>query len=166
MSGGELELRDDTLDDIATLIDESPTIVLPFIGEAIDLHNLDEVASGLEQVRELKRRLDEVRGLFENVIRLRSREVGTKTLHLGSVDAVVSGGSRPEYDVELLAEALRAAGCPEQRIDELIVATITYRVDQRVARQLAGANPAYGAALAEARRDVPAAWRVAIKRRR
>jgi hypothetical protein len=161
---GELELRDETLDETAALVASDPTIVLPFSGQQIDLRNPDEVADGLDQVRDLKRRLDGLRGLLENVLRLRSRELGTKTLHLENVDAVVSGGSRPEWDVELLSERLRAAGLPEQRLDQLIVATVSYRVDQQVARELRGANPAYAAALAEARRDVPAPWRVTVKR--
>ena len=163
---GDLELRDDRLDEVALLVEEMKWVAVPLTGQQIDLRDLDQVADGLDQVRDLKRMLDELRSLLESVLRLRSRELGTKTLHLAQVDAVVSGGSKPEWDVELLADRLRAAGLPEDRLERLIVATVTYKVDQQVARELRGANPAYAAALTEARQDMPAPWRVSVKRRR
>jgi hypothetical protein len=164
MSGHELELRDQELEETATFIAAESTIVVPLTGELIDLYDLNRVAGGIEQVRDLKRQLDELRGLLERVLRLRSRELGTKTLHLDGVDVTISGGSRLEYDLELLAQRLRAGGLPESRLERLIVATVTYKIDHRVARELRGANPAYAAALAEARRDVPAPWRVTVRR--
>jgi hypothetical protein len=46
----------------------------------------------------------------------------------------------------------------------LVVETIDYRVDARVARQLEAANPAYARAIQAARTMAPGPWRVSVKR--
>ena len=98
----------------------------------------------------------------EAVLLEESRRQGSKTLHLDGATATVTGGSDLEWDVDVLAE-LRAAGLPEARWDELYVATVTYRVDARVALQLEKANPVYGAIIERARSRVEKAWRVNVK---
>lgn len=138
-------------------------LVIPWTGEIVDLGEPAQVARVLETVRALKRDLDEARALLEDVLRSESERQGTRTLHLGTLDAVISGGERVEYDELELARELRAAGLPEERLAELIVETVTYKVDQRVARSVAASNPVYAAAIERCRRVVPAAWRVAIK---
>jgi hypothetical protein len=149
----------------ALQVAEQPLVVLPVTGEQIDLRDPAQVAGGLDQVRDLEQRLRALRHLLSDVLRLESTRRGTKTLHLdGNWTAVVSGGSRPEYDTELLARRLQSAGLPEERLADLVKAVITYKVDAQIARQLSGANPAYAAALREARTDVPAPWRVAVTR--
>jgi hypothetical protein len=149
----------------ALTVAEQPLIVLPITGEQIDLREPAQVAGALDQVRDLEQRLRGLRHLLSNVLRLESVRLGTKTLHLdGNWTAVVSGGSRPEYDTELLQHRLHAAGLPEDRLTDLIQPVVTYKVSAQVARQIAGANPAYAAALREARTDVPAPWRVAVTR--
>jgi hypothetical protein len=169
VSGQELDRReiDDQLEYAGEMVERLPEISLPWTGEIIDLREPEKVADALDQVRNLKRALDELRSLLEGVLRLRSREQGVKTLHLeGGWKAVVSGGTRPEYDIDVLVERLEAAGLPSDRLDELVETVVSYKVDASVARQLAGANPAYKAALDEARTDVPAPWRVSVERER
>jgi len=157
-------MSDTSLEMVALQVEETPTVLVPFVGTVVDLREPVEVAQALEDIRELKRQLDEARGLLESVLRLEAQRQGTKTLHLGILDAVVSGGSRPEYDAELLRERLRMAGLPEQRLAEVVVEVVSYKTDGRVLRQLAGANPAYAAAIEEARTVVDAPWRVTVKR--
>lgn len=71
----------------------------------------------LAQVRDAKRRLDELRALLEALLRVESRRQGTKTVHLdGGLTAVVSGGSRVVYDGEQLARDLEQAGLPADRL--------------------------------------------------
>jgi hypothetical protein len=168
VNGQELDRRDtdDRLEYAAEMVEVMKEIALPN-GVMVDLREPDQVAEALESVRDLKRALDRLRSLLESVLRLRSREQGAKTLHLenGWV-AVVSGGTRPEYDAELLCRRLSAAGLPPERLGELVEAVITYKVNTQVARQLALANPEYAAALDEARTDVPAPWRVSVKKER
>ena len=113
-------------------------------------------------MRRLRRDLDEVRAVFEDALRLVSERVGTRTVRLGEL-TVVSGGKQTEYDPEV-GRRLRAAGLPEARLSELIVETVSYRVDQRVSLSVAASNPRYAAVLERCRRSVPAPWRVAIKR--
>jgi hypothetical protein len=140
------------------------SIVIPFTGEHVELGKPARVAAALETVRRLKRDLDEARVVLEDALRFESERVGSRTLHLGELTAVVSGGERVEYDALELGHQLRRAGLPEERLGELIVETVSYRVDQRVARSVAASNPRYAAALERCRQVVPAPWRVAIKR--
>jgi hypothetical protein len=162
---GELEPRQaDELEAIALRMEEQPLQLLPTTGELVDLRVAGEVARALDEVREGIRRLGELRSLLETVLRLEARRQGTKTLHLaGGLVATVSGGERVEWDIERLAEGLRGAGLPEDRLAQLVVETVEYKVDQRVARQLAAGNPAYAAAIDAARSTAPAPWRVSVK---
>jgi hypothetical protein len=140
------------------------SIVVPLTGEYVELDEPAEVAKALDSVRRLKRDLDEIRATLEDALRVASERAGSRTLHLDDMTVVVSGGDKVEYDVVELAMRLRAAGLPERRLSELVVETVTYRVDQRVARSVAASNPTYAAMLERCRRTVPAPWRVAIKR--
>ena len=49
------------------------------------------------------------------------------------------------YDAEAIEQALREAGAPEEMIAEVVVPTVTYKVDARRAQQAAKANPEYAA---------------------
>jgi hypothetical protein len=144
-------------------LEESPQVVLPLTGQLVDLTHPLEAAQALRDVRDLKRQLDEVRMLLEGVLRLEAARQGTKTLHLGPVDAIVGGGPTADYDAELLQEHLRHAGLPEDRVREAVTEIVSYKVDQRVLRQLAGANPGYAAAIDSAKSTVQKPWRVQIK---
>lgn len=156
-------------DDLATtrdLIELDPHLTVRLLGQVVDLSDPGEVAQCLYDVREAKRQLDEVRQLLEDVLRLESSRQGTKTLHLEGLEARITGGTKPEYDLEQLEQMLREAGLPEQRLNELIVVTISRKLNQSVARQLRGANLAYAHALETCRTDVPAPWRVTVERER
>jgi hypothetical protein len=157
-----------SVDDLQTAelaVAEQPEIVVPLTGELVDLRQPGQVAAALESVREAKRHLDQARVLLETVLRLEASRQGTKTLHLGGVDCVVSGGSRVEYDCEQLRELLAEAGLPDDRLAELIVETVSYRVNQTVAKSVSAANPRYRAAIERCRRVEPAPWRVTVKHR-
>jgi hypothetical protein len=154
---------DTTLSLVEAQIADTPSIVVPLTGQVVDLTRPVEVAGALQDVREVKRQLDELRSLLEGVLRLEALRQGTKTLHLGPLDAVISGGERSEYDAELLSERLRDAGLPEDRLAEAVVQTVSYKVDQRVLRQLAAANPAYKTAVDKSRTVVDTPWRVSVK---
>jgi hypothetical protein len=77
--------------------------------------------------------------------------------------AVISGGTRNDYDAELLERLLRDAGLPEERLMEAVQEIVTYKVDQRVLKQLTAANPMYAAAADHARTVVDTPWRVTVK---
>lgn len=166
MTGAEIVQVDDGLERARSFLEAGPEVMVPFSGELLDLRDLPKVAEMLVEVRDLKTQLDRLRSLLEDVLRLESLRQGTKTLHLGEFDAEVSGGSKTVWDTERLAVLLTEAGMSEQRLGDLIVTTVTERVDMRVAKQVAAANSAYAIAIAACREVHPAAWRVDSKRRR
>src|SRR5262245_6081889 len=145
-------------------LERQPEIVLPVSGEVINLTQPTHVAQALDQVREWKRRLDEIRAVLEDALRLESERKGTKTLHLDGITAVVSGGEKVEYDTEKLADLLLEEGLPASRLAELIAIQITYKVNQAVAKSVAAANPRYALALETCRTVAPAPWRVSTKK--
>lgn len=117
----------------------------------------------LSAIREIEQRLRDVRSATTAYLVEESRRQGTKTLHASAGDVVLSGGTAIEYDPADLAEALRVAGCPEERIDEVVKAEVTYKIDRNVLRQLVGANPDYAAAADLAKREVQKPWRASAK---
>lgn len=159
----DLEPYPDYLDQLELRVAEDPETLLPWTGELVDLRNPADVADALEQLREEKARLDQLRALLEDVLRLEGRRQGTKTLHLGHCDAVISGGSRTDYDIPELNRLLEDAGLPMERLGKLIVTTVTYKVNAAVAKQLAAANMTYAIALEQTKTVTPAPWRVTIK---
>jgi hypothetical protein len=98
----------------------------------------------------------------EAVLLQESQRQGTKTLKFGSSTATVTGGSELAWNLEIL-EQLRTRGLPEERYNELVVATVTYKVDARIAKQLEAANEAYAEVIRMARSEVPKPWRVSVK---
>jgi len=142
------------------------TAVVPVTGQLVDLTQPAEVAGAIGDIDQAVRQLRELRDLLVETIVEECTRQGTKTLHLEhGLSAKVSGGTRPEYDLETLADLLRDAGLPEDRLEQLIVPRVEYRLDQAVARQLRGANAMYAEALNACRTDVPAPWRVTIERK-
>lgn len=91
-----------------------------------------------------------------------SARAGTKTLRDDGCTVTLTGGTTVEYDAQDLMEALRMAGCPEDRIDAAVKTEITYKVDRAVLRQLAAANPEYRAAIELAAREVEKPYRATV----
>jgi hypothetical protein len=117
----------------------------------------------LTAAREMKQRLQGVVDGATAYLLEESRIQGTKTFHTAAGDLTLTGGQTVEYDPADLAEALRVAGCPEDRIDAVVKATVTYKVDRSVLRQLVAANPDYEAAADLAKRQVEKPYRAATK---
>lgn len=155
--------RDANVSDSHELAVTTPAeIVNPASGEILPA-TPDNAVEALASLRELRYRIgDAIRGC-EAILADESARVGSKTLHIGGYTASVSGGSELVWDVEQLRAGLAAAECPEGRIDELIVATVEYRVNQSVARQLASANPKYAAVIEAAKSRVVKPTRVSVK---
>lgn len=74
---------------------------------------------------------------------LESKRQGSKTLYLDGVKVEVRGGSETVWDVQMLEEGLRYAGLPEDRLREVIKEEVTYSVNAREAKRVAGANEDY-----------------------
>lgn len=135
-------------------------------GEAL-APTVENAAIVLDAAREAKRRLDSIIEAATAVALEASRARGVKTFHVeDGIDLVVSGGPTVDYDPLTLAQLLREAGCPEDRIDAVVKAEVTYKVDRSVLRQLVGANEDYRAAADLAKRPVEKRWRAETKVRR
>lgn len=117
----------------------------------------------LAALRDLAARVNDAKALCRELIAEESRRQGTKTLRFGGMVAEVKGGSEVVWDISGLLEGLREKGCPEDRLEALVTATIEYKVNQQVARQLAAANPDYEAAIEAAKERVPAPIYVSVK---
>ena len=137
---------------------------LPTTGEAVDLTNPAEVAGALRALRAFKRaELDDAIKVLEAVLEAEMQRQGTKTLHYPSMTAKLVEKNETVYDVEALRASLTRAGCPEERIDELIKAEVVWKVDGQVARQLAAANEKYARALKRHKTVTPGYKYVAVK---
>jgi hypothetical protein len=133
-------------------------------GEMIDAKDAPRVAKYLADLREMKSGpLDAAIKACEAALIDYAEAQGKKTLRMGGIAAEVYGGSSIEWDAELLQEGLREAGLPEDRLAEVVVETVTYKVVTQEAKRVAAANPAYAAAVAAARTDIPEPRRVRIK---
>lgn len=139
-------------------------MLVPLLGLAVDPAAYDQVAEALASVRDAKRLLDEARVELERLLAEEAQRLGTKTLHFGDLDAVVSGGPYTAYDIEVLGR-LQEAGLPEDRWNQLVKTRVEYRVDRNVLRQVRGAgNPEYEAIIEKAGEHVERPYRVDVKR--
>lgn len=118
-------------------------IILPVTGEIID--RADPVACGnaLVELRNHKAMIQAAERELADAIIEQSTRLGTKTVRLGRGKAIIKGGRETVYDPEKLEAGLRRAGMPEDRIREIVLETVTYRVAAVEAKRAAGANPVY-----------------------
>lgn len=124
---------------------------------------IDNAHRVLTIIREVSAQMRLVRNAATDFIAEESKRQGTKTLHSPAGDVVLTGGPTIDYDPEALMDALRAADCPENRIEECVVATITYKVNRSILNQLVKANPDYKAAAELAEREIMKSWSAAAK---
>ena len=137
---------------------EIPNVVT---GELVSTSDIPAMAMYLRDIRTHEAKLRDLKRGIEGVILAYARSQGTKTLHLGPVDAKVSGGSVIEWDVEKLQELLDA-GLPYERFNELVTIEQTTKVNTAVANSIAASNPAYRVIVEAARTDKPAPERVVV----
>lgn len=124
---------------------------------------ITNAAKVLESARDLKKRIDRIVAETTEYLVEETTRQGTKTLRAGDTTLVLSGGLTEDYDPQALVEALIAADCPAQRIEEAVVPTVTYKVNRSVLRQLAAANEDYKAAIELATFQIEKPYRAAVK---
>lgn len=131
---------------------ESTAIVLPASGVLVNLESEKEVAIAYRDLRELKIAIAQAERRLKEALVERSQVLATKTFHIEGVGKVeLRGDSRVEYDAKEVEDGLRALGCPEEVIREIVVETITYKVDGNRARRAASANPDYARVIESAK---------------
>lgn len=134
----------------------------PMTGELVNVHDLPRLAEVIEALREHRQQVNDTMAAFTEAVAAESRRQGTRTLAAGDWVLELSADSAIEWDVPALF-ALENAGLPRERMNELVRSEITYKVDGRVARQLAGASPAYKAIIEAATVRVPRRQYVTVK---
>lgn len=138
-------------------------ILNPLSGEMVRADDMQMVAVSIEMLKDRKRQLDEVIAAFSEAAVEESRRLGTKTINLDGFALLISADQTLVWDVEKLLE-LRDLGLPEERYAELVKPTVEYRVDARVANQLAKANPDYARVIDAARGYEPRRQYASVKR--
>lgn len=130
-------------------------LVNPITGELVPYGDVPALAEAVRVVKERRDHLNDVIAAFNHAIIQESTRQGTRTLNIGRTTVKVSADHETEWDIELLQEGLLAAGIPQERLEELVVAKVEYKVNGTVARQLSGANPEYKTAIEAAKGRVP-----------
>lgn len=125
---------------------------------------VDNARIVLEVAREIEQNIRAVKQEATAFLVEESQRRGTKTLHAPHGGAIeLTGGPGVEYDAADLMEALRAAGCAEDVLAEIVKEEITYKVDRRRLNAAMAANPDYRAAAELAERPVEKPWRATVK---
>ena len=138
------------------------SLVVPSSGEVISLEDPAACVKVLSEIRELESRLREAKGALTHALTYEFSRQGTKTLELNGVKATLGPDSEIVWDIEVLNE-LRGLGLPEERMDALVTAEVTYKVNGSVAKQIAGANNEYADVIERAKGRLPKTPYVSIK---
>ena len=135
-------------------------------GQIVSLADPSAVAVALDDLRNLEARIKEAKTILVDAIAMYAEHAGAgKTLNLpGGVRAVLKNDRQVVWDAQRLESDLREAGMSEERIREIIVEEVSYRVVGLEARKAASVNPAYAHAVAEARKEIPQRPSVKIER--
>ncbi len=141
------EIRSEDLDWQNAEVHEPSTaiVVMPETGVVVNLDSEREISIAYRELKALKERVIEAEKILRDALRVRGEVLATKTFHIEGVGKVeLRGGSRVDFpDPQALEEELRAVGCPEDVIREIVVEQVTWKVDGNRARRAAGANPVY-----------------------
>lgn len=117
--------------------------LIPHSGELIDLTDAEACADALDELGLLTRQLAEVQRAIRAALADYSAVQGARTFRAGTHTVTVGPDEEKLYDAEAIERDLRAAGMPEERIAEVVVPTVTLKVDAVKARQAGRANPVY-----------------------
>lgn len=137
-------------------------VLVPYSGQIVSLDDPPECLKLLAEIRELEGKLRDVKGALTEALGHEFSRQGTKTIEMNGVKAVLGPDSEIVWDVEVLEE-LRELGLPEERMNALVTTEVTYKVNANVAKQLAGANQAYGEVIERAKSRIPKTPYVSIR---
>lgn len=123
-------------------------VILPGTGELVRVEDPEGVAEALGTIDALIEQLKAAKRAVTEAAIEQSMELGTRTLTLEDGRKVVlTSAEATVYDPDELRVALLEAGMPDARVDEIVVPTVTYRVNASKAKAAAGANPSYKQAI-------------------
>lgn len=128
----------------------STELIVPGVGQVVNLEDPFETALALAAVRDLEYKLREVKKDLSRALVYASEQEGRKTLYLGDdmgLKVEIKGGHETVYDAEEIELGLREAGMKEERIREIVVETTTYKVSAAEAKRAAAASARYKAVI-------------------
>lgn len=131
-------------------------LVLAHSGELVDLSDSRQAAKAFSEVQDLQAKLAEASRRIRDALGEHAKTIGTKTFYLDGIGKVeISKETETTFpDPLALAEHLRELGCPEETIEEIVVETISHKVDGRRAARAASVNEEYGRAVENAKQIV------------
>jgi hypothetical protein len=139
-------------------------VIVPGTGEIMRIEDPEGVADALTALDELIEQMKEAKRVVTEKAIDFSMEQGTRTLTLDDGRKVVlSSGETTVYDADEMIAALAEAGMPEDRINEIVVPTTTYKVNGSKAKSASSANPAYRAAIESHTRKEPRTVYASVK---
>lgn len=117
-------------------------------GQIIDLSDPAQVAMAYDDLQMLKRMIREAEGRLKGALIEHSAAVGKKTFEISGVGKIeIKGGTEKKYDAQGLKRGLKEAGCPDDRISEIVHEIVDYKVVAVEANRAAKANPEYAAVI-------------------
>ena len=122
---------------------QSTELVVPGIGQLVNLEDPREVALAIDAIRDLEYQLREAKTDLTRAIVYHSQKEGSKTLHYDGVEVQLRGGSVTEYDETAIYTELIEAGMSEERAAQIVKHTVTLKVDAREADRAGKANTVY-----------------------
>jgi hypothetical protein len=127
-------------------------LVLPHSFELINLEDERAITAAYRELSELKGKVVQAERILREAIAAQASRRGTKTFHVEGVGKVeVKGGEKVEYLADVVEQGLRELDCPEEVIREIVIETVSHRVDGHRARRAAAANPEYAKVIEKAR---------------
>lgn len=145
---------------------ESEVLAVPGLGTIVNLNEPREAGIALQDIRALEGRFREVKRILSDAIVAYWQKGGTaKTFTIGGGrNAVITGGPEKVYDAEAIRADLLAAGMPDERVSEIVVETISYKVAAVEANRAAKANPKYAKIIARHTLEIERPYDVQIRR--
>lgn len=147
-----------------TEIQETEAYLVPSVGTVVALENAGHVAQALDDVRQLESHLREAKRILTDALVEESKRRGTKTFDVGHMTAEIRGGAEIVWDVQELEAGLRALGCPEELLGEIVKTEVSFKVDALRASRAATANPAYASVIQSARTEIERPHSVVLRR--
>lgn len=142
----------ETEEDLQIVEAVSTELALPN-GVVIDTLVIADVVSAIKDLDMLKAQVAAARRhLVELVMEERKRTGSAATMHVGRSTVSIAVAKEIVWDLEELAK-LRDAGLPEETWNELVITTVSDKVNANVAKRIAGANDDYAKIIAAARTD-------------
>jgi len=127
----------------APVVPERPKEIKLPDGQLLDLADVDQVARAYDDVQRYKAMLREAETQLKDALIQHATDRGEKTFTLHEAKVEIKGGEERRYDAQGLKRALKEAGMPEERIKEIVVETIEYKVSAVEAKRAARANEKY-----------------------